>query len=474
MANRAASAMSLRSQIKENYLTCAICFNPFDRPKALPCLHTFCLDCLRDFVTSRGYENMGKFPCPVCREDTTLLPQGVNGFPDNYYITSLKDTVEKPARPAPPRPDGDPMGFASRPYNASAPVPTRPPDPVPPRPQAPVSIRSPTTAEGNWEQVPSSGPELLYPSVPDIAKVPETPSPPCDQSGLPCTAGMLLKFGKWASTINDFHKPYGLAVGRNDEFVITDRGTEYANRVLVFSKSGELLSRFSCSGQHTKFACAAMTRENNIMVAINNTPGNAIMQEYNFDGKLLKSYGEFYRHDKPSGIAISSRNHVAITNLVGHNVLLFTDQRKFSTKFGWKGSGDNHFMFPQFVVFNHKDYIIVSDSGNDCIKVFDSTGNFKRKFGEPGSASGCLSLPMGIAVDERNNIIVADAGNFRVEIFTSKGQHIRTLVKDTDLISPDVKPLNVAVTKGNNIAVLFSGPQFAEVRVYSWGGGSSI
>ncbi|XP_033726574.1 tripartite motif-containing protein 2-like [Pecten maximus] len=458
MANRPVSAMSLRSQIKENYLTCAICFNPFDRPKALPCLHTFCLDCLRDFVTSRGYESTGKFPCPVCREDTTLPTEGVKGFPDNYYITSLKDTVEKPARPAPPCPDRGPMGFASHPF-APAPVQT---------------ARPPTIVEGDWEKVTPETPEPLYPSVPEMVTVPETMPSPCDQSGLPCTAGMLLKFGKWAATINDFQKPYGLTVGKNGEFIITDRGTDHSNRVLVFSKSGEILSRFACPGQHTKAASVAMTHDNNIMVAINNSPGNAIMQEYNFDGKMLKSYGDFYRHDKPSGIAISSKNHVAITNLEGHNVLLFTDQRKFSMKFGWKGSGDNHFMFPQFVTFNHKDYIIVSDSGNDCIKLFDSTGNFKRKFGESGSASGCLSLPMGIAVDDRNNIIVADAGNFRVEIFTSKGQHIRTLVKDTDLISSNVKPLNVAVTKGNNIAVLFSGPQFAEVRVYKWGVGSTI
>lgn len=454
--NRAVSAMSLRSQIKENYLTCAICFNPFDKPKALPCIHTFCLDCLRDFVTSRGYESTGNFPCPVCREDTSLPSEGVKGFPDNYYITSLKDTVEKPSRPAPPRPKDDPMGFAS-PYNT-----------------APVgqTISSPTIVEGNWGKVnvPSNCPEGLYPSVPESVTVPDPQPPPYDQSGLPCTAGMLLKFGKWAPTMNDFQKPYGLAVGKNGEFIVTDRGTEFSNRVLVFSKSGDLLSRFVCPGQHTKAASVAVTHGNNIMVAINNSPGNAIMQEYNFDGRMLKSYGDFYRHDKPSGIAISSKNHVAVTNLETHNVLLFTDQRKFSTKFGWKGSGDNHFMFPQFVTFNHKDYIIVSDSGNDCIKVFDSIGNFKRKFGESGSASGCLSMPMGIAVDDRNNIIVADAGNFRVEIFTSKGQHIRTLVKDTDLISTDVKPLNVAVTKGNNIAVLYSGPQFAEVRVYAWGG----
>lgn len=452
MAYRPVSAMSLRSQIKEDYLTCAICFGPFDKPKALPCIHTFCLDCLRDYVTSRGYESTGKFPCPVCREDTSLPPGGVNAFPDNYYIVSLKDTVEKPRRPAPPRPVSDPVGRGDTAY------------PLPPGlPPPPYTSMPPTIEEKTSEQFPSEPVTPLYPNVPETETIPESERP-CGQSGLPCSGGMLLQFGKWAPTVSDFQKPYGLAVGQNGEYVVTDRG---GSRILVFSKSGELLSRFICDG---KVAGIAMTEDNDMMVAINNSPGNAIMQLFNMDGKLLKSYGEFYKHHQPSGIAISLTNHVVVTNIEGHNVLIFTEQRKFSTKFGWKGSGDNHFMFPQFVTINNKNNIIVSDSGNDCIKVFDPIGNFKRKFGQTGNGTGCLSFPMGVAVDAMNNIIVANAGNFRVEIFSSKGQHIRTLVRDTDLISTDVKPLNVAVTRNNNIVVLFRGPEFAEVRVYRWSG----
>ncbi|CAG5132991.1 unnamed protein product [Candidula unifasciata] len=97
------STTSLRSQLREHYLTCSICFNSFIRPKALPCLHTFCEGCLRDYIVSRGYESSGNFPCPVCRTDITMPASGVGGFPDNYLMTSLSDTIENstPARPMP-------------------------------------------------------------------------------------------------------------------------------------------------------------------------------------------------------------------------------------------------------------------------------------------------------------------------------------------------------------------------------------
>ncbi|XP_059145722.1 tripartite motif-containing protein 3-like isoform X2 [Physella acuta] len=94
---------TLRNQIREDHLTCAICFNNFIKPKALPCLHTYCENCLRDYVVSRGYESLGHFPCPTCRSQTKMPDSGVDGFPNNHLMSSLSDTVENitPSRPVP-------------------------------------------------------------------------------------------------------------------------------------------------------------------------------------------------------------------------------------------------------------------------------------------------------------------------------------------------------------------------------------
>ena len=61
--------------IEERFYTCSICMSPFEDPKSLPCLHTFCEGCLRDYTESRGFSRNGSFPCPQCRNETTI-PNG--------------------------------------------------------------------------------------------------------------------------------------------------------------------------------------------------------------------------------------------------------------------------------------------------------------------------------------------------------------------------------------------------------------
>lgn len=61
------AAENIVERIQDSFLSCSICFQPYNRPKALPCLHTFCEGCLRDYITSR-FEDTGQFPCPLCRQ----------------------------------------------------------------------------------------------------------------------------------------------------------------------------------------------------------------------------------------------------------------------------------------------------------------------------------------------------------------------------------------------------------------------
>ncbi|XP_019622728.1 PREDICTED: tripartite motif-containing protein 3-like [Branchiostoma belcheri] len=79
---------SFRKQVRDEFLSCSICLEPFHHPKTLPCLHTFCEDCLRDHAEVRP-----GFQCPTCRRQVVLCPDGVAGLPDNHFISSLCDTV---------------------------------------------------------------------------------------------------------------------------------------------------------------------------------------------------------------------------------------------------------------------------------------------------------------------------------------------------------------------------------------------
>ncbi|VDI77518.1 Hypothetical predicted protein [Mytilus galloprovincialis] len=84
------------AQAVEKELICPICADYFTSPKGLPCLHTFCRDCLKSHIMSQV--NKGQFSCPMCR---TRVPapeekprsEWVDIFPTNHHVVSIMDIV---------------------------------------------------------------------------------------------------------------------------------------------------------------------------------------------------------------------------------------------------------------------------------------------------------------------------------------------------------------------------------------------
>ncbi|XP_013421546.1 tripartite motif-containing protein 2-like [Lingula anatina] len=87
---------SLRAKILENFTNCSICLKDFEDPTVLPCLHTYCKRCLASYIPEKTPGSI--FLCPLCQKETKLPKDGVEGFPHNYFIDSLQDTVLTPTR----------------------------------------------------------------------------------------------------------------------------------------------------------------------------------------------------------------------------------------------------------------------------------------------------------------------------------------------------------------------------------------
>ncbi|XP_072041640.1 uncharacterized protein [Amphiura filiformis] len=66
---------------------CSICLSMIEQPKALPCLHTYCLKCLSEWAKSTSTT----ITCPICRKVWTLPTDGVAGLESNFLVTKLKD-----------------------------------------------------------------------------------------------------------------------------------------------------------------------------------------------------------------------------------------------------------------------------------------------------------------------------------------------------------------------------------------------
>eukprot|EP00058_Branchiostoma_floridae_P005882 XP_002591370.1 hypothetical protein BRAFLDRAFT_227409 [Branchiostoma floridae] len=81
-----ASKIQGSADFDEQFLTCPVCMLHFRDPRVLPCLHTFCRECLQEWATKQQ-----PLECPTCRTQVSLPDQGVDGLRTNFYVNNLLD-----------------------------------------------------------------------------------------------------------------------------------------------------------------------------------------------------------------------------------------------------------------------------------------------------------------------------------------------------------------------------------------------
>lgn len=75
----------------DDELTCSVCLELYDCPLTLPCLHTFCSECLRELTQS---SNGLTIVCPQCRVDTPIPIGGFGKFPKNFNLQNIIQKVK--------------------------------------------------------------------------------------------------------------------------------------------------------------------------------------------------------------------------------------------------------------------------------------------------------------------------------------------------------------------------------------------
>jgi hypothetical protein len=73
------------------FLLCSLCHQQYTKPKLLPCLHTFCRQCIDSYTPAHSLAVV----CPVCRHQSILPPDGIDSLHDNTYVTQMAGFVDK-------------------------------------------------------------------------------------------------------------------------------------------------------------------------------------------------------------------------------------------------------------------------------------------------------------------------------------------------------------------------------------------
>ena len=77
-----------------NRLKCSICLSTYEVPKALPCMHNLCKNCIQNIIDNRSSAiaeglAVNEMWCPICRRKVTLPPGGVEAMPTNFEVQEI-------------------------------------------------------------------------------------------------------------------------------------------------------------------------------------------------------------------------------------------------------------------------------------------------------------------------------------------------------------------------------------------------
>ena len=247
-------------------------------------------------------------------------------------------------------------------------------------------------------------------------------------------------------TIGEVGTPWGVALNRRGEVVVTSR-----NCVTILTPSGEKILSFGTHGSgHGQFQSpygVAVSNEGDILVS---DIDNHRIQKFTDKGRFLAAVGtkgnghlEFHF---PAGIAINpSNDNVYIADCWNNRIQVLNSDLTFSSTFGKSGSGKGQFNNPRGVACDSTGRVYVADRDNHRIQIFTMEGEFLRVFGKHGGGKGKLNSPVAIAIDANGILYISDSHNHRICMFTSEGHFVRTFGRFGDGPSEFKYPYGLAV-----------------------------
>jgi len=81
------AAASIPLNQLEDITQCPICSEMFVDTRVLPCIHTYCLQCITNLASDKKPGD--KIPCPLCRKEFAIPEGGISELPKNHFVKKL-------------------------------------------------------------------------------------------------------------------------------------------------------------------------------------------------------------------------------------------------------------------------------------------------------------------------------------------------------------------------------------------------
>jgi len=204
-------------------------------------------------------------------------------------------------------------------------------------------------------------------------------------------------------------EPVGIALS-DDRVYVTDG----SNKVLIFSKTGQLLDLFGSSGSDPKQfddPHGIFVHQNVVYVA--DTDNNRV-QVFSLDGIYLDSIGKEGKRAgemrEPTDVAVDYRGYIYVTERGNNRIQVFSPSGKFHRSY-------YNVSEPASIALDSSGFV-VADAGNYMIKKFSFNENLLFSFGSRGNSHSQFQKITGVAIDDRGNILTIDGEKNTVQVFS--------------------------------------------------------
>ncbi|KAL5496781.1 hypothetical protein EMCRGX_G013139 [Ephydatia muelleri] len=376
------------SEVINKVIICQLCSKPFDDPRILSCLHSFCLQCLHHEIEKSGSQQM--FQCPICEQNTNIPVGGASVLPQNLHLGFEVEVA----------------GYMSKMVNNSHPQ--EGPDHFPhSKPTQHISVSVKT--DDLVTQLSKLGEIIVFfPS----------PSSSTWMSTSVARVGTRYHVKVQSKTSKGEEYPHGGVEVKGEMRSKTHNGAVVYGEVedhrdgtytitLTPQTAGPHQLLITMDGQH-----------------VQNSPNDLDVRPKR-DYRTLCNDQQVIQCKAPFCVAIHDNGDIYVGS-DDHCIYMFDQTGHLKNTIGSSGSGDGQFSSP-YGIFIKGDVLYVADYGNHRVQKLTSSGKFLHKFGQQGSGQGQFNGPVGVIIDSNNKLIVSDFNNHRIQIFNENGGWLLTI-----------------------------------------------
>lgn len=216
----------------------------------------------------------------------------------------------------------------------------------------------------------------------------------------------------------DLQRPLAGVIDSHNRIYVTDAGRQ---AVFVFDQDKGTLTVWDHASANTRFQSPvgiALGKDNELLVT-DSVLGEVIRLAY--DGAPIGSFGRNILK-RPTGLARDPHGGlIYVSDSADHDVKVFNDAGALVQVIGYRGTRLGEFNSPTYLAFNN-NRLYVSDTLNARIQVLTTMGDAVQEFGQRGLYVGNLTRPKGIAVDSSGNVYVVESYYDHLLVFNTKGR----------------------------------------------------